>query len=345
MRRKGDVPMTVHPDQTPGPAPAEEIVRLGDGLALIDVYDLELPRRTGAYVFPEDRIILETGPAMGAERLLSGLRALGVEPASIETIIVTHIHLDHAGAVGLLLREMPHARVVVHPRGARHLVDPTRLIAGARAVYGERYDRWFDPVLPVPEDRLIVPEDGERRTFGRRTFLFLDTPGHARHHLGIVDLDAGGLFAGDTLGVLYADLLADGVFFVVPSTSPNQFDPEATLESARRLEALRPKTIYYGHFGATDRVEEAFYALKERLPGMLKTVRDALETAPSFSAAPPAGPDRALAERARDALLLAFRQELERLGVPADHPAYAMLGFDATIDALGILDHLGRTGR
>ncbi|MBE3595898.1 MAG: MBL fold metallo-hydrolase [Hydrogenibacillus sp.] len=304
-------------------------IALGDGIFMIDVHDLGLPRRTGAFVFPNERLIIETGPASGAERLLAGLESLGLDPAEIETIIVTHIHLDHAGAVGLLLQEMPHARVVVHPRGARHLADPTKLVEGARAIYRERFDELFDPVLSVPEERLIVPSDGETLNVRGRRFTVYDTPGHARHHLSIYDHLSGGVFTGDTAGILYADLLDEGMFLVLPSTSPNQFDPEAMTASVDRLRALRPRRIFFGHFGAYDDPEAVFTDVRSWLPDMVETVRTVAIDA-----------EAEVLERAQAALLRRFQTRLNALGVADDHPIYRMLELDAAIDAFGIVDYL-----
>ncbi len=181
-------------------------------------------------------------------------------------IIVTHVHLDHAGGAGLLLKECPNATVVVHPRGARHLVNPKKLAAGARAVYGDSFSDLFDPIVPVPEERLLVKEDGKTLSIGENcTLEFLDTPGHAKHHFSIYDPVSNGLFTGDTVGIRYQQLIREGINFFVPSTSPNHFDPDAMKTSINRIRKLGVDRIYFGHFGMTEMVNEALVQVSEWL--------------------------------------------------------------------------------
>ncbi|WP_347880551.1 MBL fold metallo-hydrolase [Metabacillus flavus] len=164
----------------------------------------------------------------------SGLSELGLSVTAIKYIIVTHVHLDHAGGAGLLLKECPDAKIIVHPKGARHLVCPERLIAGAKAVYKEDFDVLFDPVIPVPEERILIMGDKEQLAISENCVLeFIDSPGHANHHFSIFDPISKGIFAGDVLGIVYEDDSFGR--FCLPSTSPNQFNPEAMLKSAERL--------------------------------------------------------------------------------------------------------------
>ncbi|HET7616397.1 MAG TPA: MBL fold metallo-hydrolase, partial [Bacillales bacterium] len=212
-------------------------IDLGNRIHLIDGFDLKTPGRTGTYVLQEEELTLvETGPSPSVPYVLAGLNDLGLDPAEVKYIIVTHIHLDHAGGAGLLLQHCPNAKVVVHPRGNRHLADPSRLVAGARQVYGEQFDELFDPIVPIPEDRLIVKDDGETLKIGAEcTLRFYDSPGHAKHHFSIYDPVSNGIFTGDTAGVRYHQTQDQGLTFYLPSTSPNQFDPEAMLHSIERF--------------------------------------------------------------------------------------------------------------
>ena len=164
-------------------------VRIDDRIDLIDGFDLGLPERTGTYVIDEEELtLIETGPSPSIKHVKQGLVSLGYSLEDVKYIIVTHVHLDHAGGAGLLLTECPNAQVVVHPRGIRHLEDPSKLIAGAKTVYGESFSDLFDPIIPIPEDRLVEKGEGDTLTIGENcTLEFLDTPGHAKHHLSIYD--------------------------------------------------------------------------------------------------------------------------------------------------------------
>ena len=193
--------------------------------------------------------VIDTGANDAVPRVLALLAARGVAPEQVDWVMLTHVHLDHAGGAGLLLRRLPNARATVHPRGARHLIDPSRLLAGTVEVYGEQRTRtMYGDVVPIPAARIVETPDGASIALGERRFTFLDTPGHARHHVCIVDGRTGHVFAGDTFGLSYRELDRDGRTFVFPSTTPVQFDPPALHRSIDRLLALAPAAIHVTHF-------------------------------------------------------------------------------------------------
>lgn len=311
---------------------------LGNRISLIDLYDLKTPQRTGTYVLHEEELaIIETGPSPSVPYLLKGLETLHIDPKDIQYIIVTHIHLDHAGGVGALLEKCPNARVIVHPKGKRHLAEPSRLISGAKAVYGEKFDDLFSPVLPVPEDRLIAKEDGDTLKLGSgRTLTFLDTPGHANHHFSIYDSRSRGVFTGDTIGVFYPQLLKNGLEYCLPSTSPNQFQPEAMLQSAERLEQLQPERIYFGHFGMLENPSAAFEQLRFWLPKFVEAGEKVMA-------------DRANAsmEEKAQAVFQALYQEvsafLQEKNIPSTSEAYDIIRLDLHVCSMGIVDYLQKT--
>ncbi|MFC0298485.1 MBL fold metallo-hydrolase [Geobacillus jurassicus] len=309
-------------------------VDLGHRISLIDLYDLRMPQRTGTYVLHEENLaIIETGPSPSVSHLLAGLKALHIDPAEIRYIIVTHIHLDHAGGVGLLLQHCPNATVVVHPKGKRHLADPSRLIAGAKAVYGAQFEALFDPIVPVPEERLIVKEDGETLELSaERTLVFYDTPGHANHHFSIYDSYSHSVFTGDTIGVFYPQLREAGLKFCLPSTSPNQFNPAEMEQSAERLEKLNPSRIYFGHFGMLDDPQEAFRQLRLWLPKFVAAGKEAIDRHPE---APAAEQAKIAAQMLRNDIT-AF---LNEHGVPSSSPAYAAIELDLQVCAMGLIDY------
>ena len=194
--------------------------------------------------------VVDTGTNDSIPHLLAALRAKGFGPDAIDFVFLTHVHLDHAGGAGLLMRQASNARLVVHPRGVRHMVDPSHLIAATRAVYGDEMTRsMYGDIEPVLRERIVEATDGFTIDLAGRRFTFHDTPGHARHHNCIHDGASGHLFAGDMFGVSYRELDRDGRQFVFPATTPSQFDPEAFHASIERMTALRPAALYLTHYG------------------------------------------------------------------------------------------------
>jgi glyoxylase-like metal-dependent hydrolase (beta-lactamase superfamily II) len=198
--------------------------------------------------------LIDTGTAPRATLLLALLAHKQITPEQVKYVIPTHVHLDHAGAAGQLMQELPAAQLVVHPRGSRHLIDPSKLIAGATAVYGEEtFKSLYGELLPVPARRVLAAEDDLTLQLGQRRLHCLDTPGHAKHHICIYDEQSRGIFTGDTFGLSYREFdTAEGPF-ILPTTTPVQFEPEAWHVSLERLLGLEPACLYLTHFG---RVEE-----------------------------------------------------------------------------------------
>ena len=208
-------------------------------------------------VVEKDRAALvDTGTNFSVPGLLEAMAARGVAPEQVDWVMLTHVHLDHAGGAGLLMAQCPNARLTVHPRGARHMADPARLVAGTVEVYGEQQARAkYGEIVPVPANRIVETPDGASVRLGEREFRFLDTPGHARHHVCIVDGGTGHVFAGDTFGLSYRELDVEGRQFIFPSTTPVQFDPPLLHRSIERLLALRPGAIHVTHFGQVREVQ------------------------------------------------------------------------------------------
>lgn len=225
--------------------------RLPHGITLIDT-GFQRPYFDASYLIVEKgrAAFVDTGPNGAVPRLLAALAAQGLVPEAVEWVILTHVHLDHAGGAGQLLQHLPRARLVVHPRGARHMVNPMAMLAAVKAVYGElAVERDYGRPVPVNPGRVISVEDGATLLLGERPLVFLDTPGHARHHYCIWDEKSRGFFTGDTLGVAYPELSKGKVPFALPSTSPSQFDPDALRISIGRLLASRPEVAYLTHYG------------------------------------------------------------------------------------------------
>lgn len=216
------------------------------GVHRVDLKWNGLPGQVAAYLVDagDALAVVETGPASTLPALLGAIRALGREPEEITHLLVTHVHLDHAGGAGALLRHARRARVHVHPRGARHLLDPSRLLASATQLYGEKMDALWGEMAPVPADRLVVLEDGDRVEIGGRVLVAIDTPGHAVHHHSFHDPDARLVFTGDVGGIRLR-----GARYVSAPTPPPDIDLAAWRRSLDRLRALRPALLLPTHFG------------------------------------------------------------------------------------------------
>ncbi|TAA72707.1 MBL fold metallo-hydrolase [Planococcus salinarum] len=308
-------------------------VDLTDRISLIDGYDMGIAERTGTYVIAEEQLtLIETGPSPSVQYILEGLAKLGHKLADVKYIIVTHIHLDHAGGAGLLMRDCPNAKLVVHAKGARHLSDPSRLIAGAKMVYGDRFSVLFDPIEAVPAERILVKGEGDYLDIGPGCQLeFWDSPGHANHHLAIVDPVSNGIFTGDTAGIHYAQLAKEGIEFHLPSTSPNQFDPESMRSSISRMREGGFTRVFYGHFGMTEKPDAAFAQALEWLDIFMEEAQAAASAGEGHTE---------LAKRLNDMV----KSSLNSLGVPEHHEVYMLIELDLMVSSMGMLDYLKKQG-
>jgi glyoxylase-like metal-dependent hydrolase (beta-lactamase superfamily II) len=236
-----------------GPAAAEAVVDLGHEVYQIDTFMAGYSRITAGYLIRGDRpCLVETGTAPSAPLVREALAGLGVGPADLATVVVTHIHLDHAGGTGDIARMFPGAEVVVHERGARHLADPSRLMASARGVWGDELDQLFGTLAPTPAERIrTVGVSGTIDLGGGRRLDSHYAPGHARHHVALIDSVSGDLYVGDAAGIYIPDT-GD----LRPATPPPEFDLATALESLRTFAALRPARLLFSHYGPVDEVTE-----------------------------------------------------------------------------------------
>lgn len=249
--------------QTQHPFATDGVQSLGHGIHAVDTH-FNRPGFDAAYLVVDNgrAAFIDTGTNFSVPHLLAALRSVGLTPDQVDWVIPTHVHLDHAGGVGCLMRELPQARLVVHPRGARHMIDPSALYQGALAVYGaEEMARAYGELLPVPAERVDTSTDGMTLTLGSRTLTLIDTPGHARHHHCIWDPVSRGWFTGDTFGLSYRDLDIHGQPWIFPTTTPVQFEPEALRHSYSRLLATQPECMYLTHFGRVGPVAPLAQAL------------------------------------------------------------------------------------
>jgi glyoxylase-like metal-dependent hydrolase (beta-lactamase superfamily II) len=200
---------------------------------------------------------IDTGTNFSVPRLLGTLQALGLGPDSVDWVIPTHVHLDHAGGAGLLMSRLPRARLLVHPRGARHMIDPTQLWQGATAVYGaDAMARTYGSLVPVPADCVVPSADGMTIELAGRPLRVADTPGHARHHHCLWDATSRGWFTGDTFGLSYREFDTPQGAWIMPSATPVQFEPEALQASITRLLQADPVCMYLTHYSRVDEVPQ-----------------------------------------------------------------------------------------
>ncbi|HEX2191792.1 MAG TPA: MBL fold metallo-hydrolase [Acidimicrobiales bacterium] len=229
-------------------------VDVGPGVVQLDTRLGGWERVTAGYLIEGPApVLVETGSQSSVPALLAALDSQGVGPDDLAAVVVTHVHLDHAGGVGDVARAFPGATVYVHEKGGRHLADPSRLVASAGRVYGDLLDRLYGRLAPTDPDRIRVLGDGEEIVVGGgRVLTAIDSPGHAKHHLGLLDSGSGLLFAGDAVGVRLPDVAlghAGGVGVLRPATPPPDFDLDAAVASLHRFAARRPQAVALAHFG------------------------------------------------------------------------------------------------
>jgi glyoxylase-like metal-dependent hydrolase (beta-lactamase superfamily II) len=300
---------------------------IAPGVVLVDTGYVR-PRLAASYVVRGKRsaAVVETGSASSVPRILEGLAASGVDPAEVSHVVVTHVHLDHAGGAGALLAALPRARLVAHPRGARHLVDPSRLVAGASAVYGaERFRELYGELVPAPADRVVEAPEGHEVDLGGRTLRALDAPGHARHHLVLWDEASRGFFTGDCFGISYRETDVGGRPFLFPTTTPVQFDPPALHATIDRMVAAGPRRMYLTHYGP----------LEGDVPRHAASLHAAIDAHVRIARAAPAGEGRHAAVVAALGDLLAARLALHG-ALLGRAEVDAVFGGDLELNAQGL---------
>ena len=242
------------------------IHRHPDGISAIDTEYLHPGHAAAHLIVDEGRAaFVDVGPNSAVPLLLGALAELGIARESVDYLLLTHVHLDHAGGAGLLMRELPRAHALLHPRGAPHMIDPSKLVAGSKVVYGAQFEPLYGELLPIPAERLRTVADGERVRLGGRTLELIHVPGHALHHYAVVDAAHRSIFSGDTFGISYRELDTAQGAFIIPTTPPTQFDPEQHLHSVDRMLAYQPQSIYLMHFSRVTDVPRLGAQLKEQI--------------------------------------------------------------------------------
>ena len=244
------------------------------GLTYTDLNFLGFERviATAVIQSPGGVALVDPGPSSCLETLVGALDAQGIAVADLRWLLLTHIHLDHVGATGSLVKQNPEIAVYVHERGARHMIDPSRLLASATRLYGADMDRLWGDFLPVPEANVRSLAGGERIDAADRQFEVAYTPGHASHHVGYFDRSSGVAFVGDTAGIRTGTAL-----FAMPPTPPPDIDIEAWTESVERIRHWRPSTLFITHFGPHEDADAQVEALLTHLDAVKEMARRSLE--------------------------------------------------------------------
>src|SRR3972149_1295111 len=247
--------------------------KLSDHLYIIDLKPVGIENFIASYVLKGEKAtaIVETGPACSIQNLLSGLKEIGVQNGEVDYVAVSHIHIDHAGGAGTLMRHLPIAKLIVHPKGAPHIIKPEKLWEQSKLVLGEVAVAYGE-IEPVPENRVITPNDGTIFDLGGSLQLkVLETLGHASHHLGYFETETQGIFQGDAAGIYFPKL------DVTIPTSPAPFHLELTLASLEKLEQLHPKRLYYTHYGPVETGVERLRQYEAQLQLWAKIVSEAVK--------------------------------------------------------------------
>lgn len=274
----------------------------------------------------DEAAFVETNTAHATPKLLEALAASGRRPEDVRWIVVTHAHLDHAGGASSLMAACPNATLLAHPRAARHLIDPSRLVASAVGVYGEETFRsLYGRIDPIPAARVRAMADDSTLSWGARSFRFLHTRGHANHHLVVHDSATDGVFTGDSFGLRYPMLQKAGLF-VLPSTSPTDFDPEAAVDSVGLI-ARTGSRAFLTHYGELTEVEAAAEQLLRHLAFSARLLQEAVDSDTS-------GPE--LDAFCEQALRAHYERSLAAGGVTLDEDEWQLLQLDLQLNAQGI---------
>jgi glyoxylase-like metal-dependent hydrolase (beta-lactamase superfamily II) len=305
---------------------------LGDDIYAVDT-GFHRPRFDAAYLIVDSgrAAFIDTGTNFAVPRLLAALHAVGLEPDAVDWVIPTHVHLDHAGGAGLLMHSLPRARMAVHPRGAPHMIDPSALHAGATAVYGaQEMARSYGELVGVDKTRVDTTADGMTLALAGRVLEFIDTPGHARHHHCIWDARSRCWFTGDTFGLSYPEFINHNGRWILPTSTPVQFEPEPLKSSVRRLLAREPAGICLTHFGRIDEVQRLGALLLEQIDEMVVIARRNQHSS-----------DRHAALNCE--LTEVYRRRLADHGIADIDANLALLGLDIELNAQGIGSWLDRS--
>lgn len=305
---------------------AAHITELEHGISAIDV-DYLRPLFDASHLIVENghAVFVDAGINHSVPLLLDALEREGVDKAAVDFVFLTHVHLDHAGGAGALMQQLPNAKAVIHPRGARHMIDPAKLVQGAKAVYGKErcYEMYGDPV-PIEANRVLVVDDEQTIEFQGRPMQCIFTEGHARHHYCLSDPESRGVFTGDSFGVSYRELdTADGEF-IFPTTTPIHFDPPEAHKAIDRIMSLHPDSVYLTHYSRVTDLDRLADDMHQRIDDFVAIAREHAN-------------DNNRTQVIQESMFAYVVERLEAHGFKADEDRlHAILDLDVELNTMGI---------
>jgi glyoxylase-like metal-dependent hydrolase (beta-lactamase superfamily II) len=317
------------------PLARAQITDIGNGIVAIDT-EYQRPLQDASHLIVESGrgAFVDTGTNDSVPLLLDALRQQNLDAGDVEFVFLTHIHLDHAGGAGLLMRELPNARCVVHPRGAPHMISPEKLIKGTEGVYGvEKTRELYGEILPIDEDRVLVPADEQWLELNGRSMQALYTEGHARHHYCLSDPTSRGVFTGDSFGVSYRELDTAAGEFIFPTSTPASFDPVEAHKAVDRIMGCAPTQLYLTHYSRVtdlDRLADDMHAGIDAYQQIALDCRAAEDRSGAL--------DAAMYDYLSTRLLAHGFQG-------SDEAMRAIIGVDAALNAAGLAAWLARLDR
>ncbi len=288
------------------------------------------PEYTCAYLLIEGEkaAFIENNTQFAVPGLISALKEHRLKRENVEYIIITHVHLDHAGGTSALAKECPNATVLAQKRAARHIIDPEKLIKGSTGVYGkEKFERLYGDIGPVDENRVRIVEDGESIKFGSSNFQFIYTPGHAKHHMCIYDSASNGIFTGDSFGLLYPALQTGNSPFIFPSTSPSDFDPGEARKSINKIIDSGAETVFLTHFGPFEKIDKGAESMIESIDKIENILRSALDQKLE---------EAKLDKFCQDAMTEYFKNEITARGISLSPAAEKIVNMESALNAQGV---------
>ena len=308
------------------------ITEFEHGISAIDT-DYVRPLFDASHVIVQDghAAFVDTGTNHSVPLLLDALERQGADNAAVDYVFLTHVHLDHAGGAGALMQHLPNAKAVIHPRGARHMVDPTQLVKGAEAVYGkERCQEMYGDPLPIDEGRVLIVDDEQTIDFRGRPLQCIFTEGHARHHYCLSDPTSRGVFTGDSFGVSYRELDTANGEFIFPTTTPIHFDPPEAHKAIDRIMGLESEALYLTHYSRVRNPTRLADDMHQRIDDLVAIARKHAN-------------DNNRTEAMHKSMFSYFAEALDAHGFPADEDRlHAILDMDVVLNTMGIeywLDH------
>jgi len=271
-------------------------------------------------------LIIDTATNHSAIRFLKALRTMNISPESVEWIVLTHVHLDHAGGAGLLMRMCPNARLAVHQKGVRHMVNPEKLWASVVSVYGkEEAENQYGQLIPVDEDRVIAMGDGEIISFQSRRLQIFDAPGHANHHIVIFDEESESFFTGDAFGIAYPELTSEDGEFIFISSTPTQFEPVKFDTTIKKIMEQKPKSCFLTHFSKIMNIEKSGHELLKQIDEYVTITEQALNN------------DEHLQNRIKKKLFELLYNKLKKVNLSISRREFGnLLSLDLSLNAQGL---------